>query len=63
KLVLNLRKSGPNKRWHYKNREKVKKSKTQNDSLKIKMLECLALATQHRHTIKAEVTVGCPYFS
>ena len=27
------------------------------------MLECLAPATQHRHTMAAEVTVGCPYFS
>ena len=26
-------------------------------------LKSLALATQHRHTIVAEVTVGCPYFS
>jgi len=24
------------------------------------MLECLALAIQHRHTVAAEVTVGCP---
>ena len=29
----------------------------------IKMLEYLAPTTQHRHTIMAEVTVGCPYFS
>ena len=27
------------------------------------MLECLAPTTEHRHTIMAEVTVGCPYFS
>ena len=27
------------------------------------MLECLAPTTQHRHTIMAEGTVGCPYFS
>ena len=27
------------------------------------MPECLALATQHRHTVAVEVTVGCPYFS
>ncbi len=27
------------------------------------MLECLAPAIQHRHTVAVEVTVGCPYFS